>query len=176
MKTVHQAILESKSLDELIAISIGLGLNEYSTRWYGFDMFIKLKAGIKDGDVLEADWLNYRRGSGWDKPEMLKESAYEDCVSLDFDLPTKCMRVNMGDRTSQYSFSRGRTEKKCTWLVQVGPHMTLVVEALSQRLVGDILSRAEEHREREEELARKRREDQILGQYLSGDFTFPETE
>lgn len=175
MKTVHQAVLKQKSLDELIAISIGLGLNEYSARWYGYNIFRKLKAGIRDGDVLEATWLNYKRGSDWaGLPEILKESTYEDCVDLDFDLSIKQMRVNMDDMTG--SFGSGRREKKCTWLVQVGPHMTSVVEALSQRLVGDILSRAEGHREREEELARKRREDQILGQYLSGNYTLPETE
>lgn len=175
MKTVHQAILKQKSLDELIAISIGLGLNEHSTRWYGYNMLLKLKAGIQDGDVLEATWLNYKRGKDWaGLPEILKESPYEDCVDLDFDLSTKQMRVNMDDMTG--SFGSGRREKKCTWLVQVGPHMTSVVEALSRQLVGDILSHAEEHREREEELVRKRREDQILGQYLSGDFTSPEIE
>lgn len=175
MKTVHTAILESKTLDELITIAKGLGLDEYNHRWYGFDMFRKLKAGIQDGDVLEATWLNYKHGSSWaGLPDIFKESAYEDCVNSELDLSTKQMRVDMDDKTG--SFGSGRIEKKCTWLIQVGPHMTSVIDAIKQRLVGEILGCAESHREREEELARKRREDAILGQYLSGDYTLPETD
>lgn len=116
------------NLAQIRSACIKAQVSDWPLRGTGWSAFMCIRQAFKPGDVVSAEWLDYRRGNQklWPAPNMWKESTYDRCVLWSYDVNTRILTVQMSDG----DFDGYPTDTRCKWTFLVDEYAVGLIDTL----------------------------------------------